>query len=91
MAGPDTDGDGMTDAWEELQGLDAGDASDAAFDHDGDGLTALQEFDGDTDPWNVDTDGDLCTDSGVPAPVESVREIDDSANVCRLLVFAPPG
>jgi hypothetical protein len=56
----DTDGDGMSDGWEYLSALDlngkakpaarrrpypnALDASDAATDHDGDGLTNLEEY-----------------------------------------------
>lgn len=40
----DGDGDGMPDAWERANGLDAGDAADGAKDRDGDGFTNLEEW-----------------------------------------------
>ncbi len=54
----DTDGDGMPDAWENLFGLDPGNAADASADYDGDGLTNLQEYQRGTDPFAADTDLD---------------------------------
>jgi Tol biopolymer transport system component len=42
-AGPDTDADGMGDAWETQYGLVATDAADGAVDPDHDGLTNAQE------------------------------------------------
>jgi len=50
QAGPDSDGDGMPDAWELLYGLNPYDPSDANQDADGDGLTNLQECLAGTDP-----------------------------------------
>jgi hypothetical protein len=55
---PDSDGDGMPDAWEALYGLDPHSAADAGQDIDGDGLTALQEFQFGGAPNMEDTDGD---------------------------------
>jgi hypothetical protein len=55
--GADTDGDGMPDDWEILNGL-APLTDDSAGDPDGDGLSNLQEFLHGTDPWRSDTDGD---------------------------------
>jgi len=52
--GLDTDNDGMADEWEVLNGLDSADAADAGSDADEDGLTALEEFEGDTDPNQSD-------------------------------------
>ena len=50
----DDDGDGITDVWEDQNGYDALDASDATLDDDGDGRDTLQEFTDDTDPSSYD-------------------------------------
>jgi hypothetical protein len=50
--GPDTDGDGIPDAWETARGLNPADNSDAALDSDGDGETNLEEYGADTDPFS---------------------------------------
>lgn len=49
----DSDGDGMTDAWEIEYGLDPDDPSDADEDSDGDGVSNLQEYLDGTDPTDV--------------------------------------
>jgi hypothetical protein len=46
----DVDGDGLPSAWEEAFGLEPHIAADAASDADGDGLTALQEFQQNSSP-----------------------------------------
>lgn len=46
----DSDGDGMPDWWENLHGLNPFYAGDALSDFDGDGWTALQEFQRGTNP-----------------------------------------
>jgi hypothetical protein len=53
----DRDGDGMPDAYEDANGLDA-DTDDHAGDLDIDGLTNLQEFERGTRANRADTDGD---------------------------------
>jgi len=70
-SGPDTpidfsadgDGDGMSDAFEDLYAfLDSSDPSDAALDEDSDGLTNLREFQEGTIPDDNDSDDDGLTD-----------------------------
>lgn len=58
----DTDGDGLPDTWEWRYGFIYDDASDAAGDLDGDGLSNLQESQAGTDPRLVDSDGDGVSD-----------------------------
>ncbi len=58
----DDDNDGMPNAWEEVMGLDAGNADDASVDLDGDGLTNLDEYLDGTNPNTPDTDGDRLDD-----------------------------
>ncbi|MBN1494320.1 S-layer homology domain-containing protein [Candidatus Peregrinibacteria bacterium] len=54
----DSDGDGMSDAYEYKYGFDALNPLDAALDSDGDSLSNLEEYRLKTDPLNKDTDGD---------------------------------
>lgn len=54
---PDTDGDGIPDAWEKWTHTDPYHA-DSGADPDADGLTNLEEFEAQTDPLCGDTDGD---------------------------------
>jgi pectate lyase len=49
-ADPDSDHDGMPDAWEKKHGLNPSDASDASLDKDGDGYTNVEEYLNGTDP-----------------------------------------
>ncbi len=51
----DSDGDGMSDYFENMWGLDPANASDASGDPDGDGLTNLEEYRCGTDPTTPDT------------------------------------
>lgn len=50
MASPDSDHDGMPDAWEKQHGLNPADIADAAKDVDGDGYTNIEEFLNGTNP-----------------------------------------
>lgn len=59
----DSDGDGLPDAWELLNGWNPYGAWDANYDHDGDGLTLLQEFYAGSNPWDADSDDDGLSDS----------------------------
>jgi len=58
----DADGDGLSDEYEQANGLNPNDPSDAGQDNDGDGLTNLNEFELGTNVNNADTDGDGLSD-----------------------------
>lgn len=58
----DLDGDGLPDDFETTNGLNPGDPVDAHEDQDGDGLTALEEYQIGTDINVADTDGDGISD-----------------------------
>ena len=59
---PDTDGDGMPDGWEMVNGLNPVVAADAAGDADCDGLTNLLEYQNGSDPNTPDSDSDGLND-----------------------------
>lgn len=58
----DSDNDGLPDDYELANGFDPNDPLDALEDHDGDGLSGVEEFQAGTDPRNADTDGDGLSD-----------------------------
>ena len=59
----DSDGDGMTDVFENAYNLNPGSAGDASQDPDGDNLTNLDEFKDRTNPKKADSDGDGLRDN----------------------------
>ena len=50
---PDTDADGLPDAWEAAHGLDTNNLEDATLDLDADGVTNLDEYRSGTNPTNA--------------------------------------
>jgi DNA-binding MarR family transcriptional regulator len=58
----DQDEDGMDDLWEQENGLNSSDPTDADLDPDEDDLTNLQEYHNRTDPRRNDTDRDGMSD-----------------------------
>ncbi|MFO8133320.1 MAG: hypothetical protein R6U10_05250 [Thermoplasmatota archaeon] len=75
-SGPDTDGDGMPDEWEEAHGLNPDNPGDRNEDPDGDGLYNYEEYRLGTDPQNPDTDGD-----GVPDGLDLIPLADAGIRV----------
>ena len=76
----DTDGDGLDNAFELLNGLDLLNAEDALYDADGDGLNNLAEFQLGTAVNNIDSDGDGLSDSfelGIGTSPLSIDTDDD--------------
>lgn len=78
MVDTDSDGDGLPDSWELLNGLDPNDPFDAMSDYDGDGRTALQEFLDGTDPLVADNAPPLTTPPAAPSNVQYDRKPDGS-------------
>jgi hypothetical protein len=68
---PDTDGDGLPDAWETAHGLSAADPADAALDLDGDGQSNLTEYRAGTSP----------TDATSHLKIETVTHANGAATV----------
>jgi chitinase len=74
-ADTDDDQDGMPDAWETMYGLDPLDAADADTDLDGDGISNLDEYAGDSNPSLVP--GNTAPDAPVlAAPVNGAMDVD---------------
>lgn len=68
LSQPDSDSDGMPDAWEIEHGLNRLSAGDATLDADGDGMSNLEEYLADTDPRDPASrfTGALVMTDGVP-------------------------
>jgi len=79
---PDSDGDGITDNWETLNGLDPNDFDDGTADPDADGRSNLDEFQDGTDP--NDFDG-----PGVPELLEPVEGQEVGTSTPDLVVSNP--
>lgn len=68
----DGDGDGMDDAWEDLNGLNSSDPTDGMSDADGDGVRNVGEYRTGSNPGMVDSDWDGLYDGGELGLVTSV-------------------
>jgi hypothetical protein len=78
-ANPDTDGDGMDDAWEAYYKLNPL-SDDSAEDNDADGFTNLQEYQKHSDPTVSDSDADGITDGNDNCPFTENAGQADSDN-----------
>ncbi len=84
-ADTDDDADGIPDTFENANGLNPL-VDDASEDPDGDGLTNLEEFEGDTDP-QIANESNACTDPDAVAPIAA----DSSLSFEKRVVIANPG
>jgi hypothetical protein len=95
----DGDLDGMADSWEDANGLDPDDPSDALHDADGDGLLNREEQDINTDPHSaaspafiyVDDDnaGDPAQDGSAAHPYSSIQTAIDAATPPAVVKVLP--
>ena len=84
---PDTDGDGISDNWEDLfEELDANIPGDAQNDDDGDGLNNRQEYENRTLPDDADTDDDGVSDGREVAAGTDPLDPDDTPALAEQLV-----
>ncbi|MEP7706789.1 FG-GAP-like repeat-containing protein, partial [Paraglaciecola sp. 25GB23A] len=72
----DTDGDGMTDYWEVVNGLNPYNPDDAQHDADGDGADNITEFLGGSDLTKTDSDEDGVLDSEDAFPLDKAEYLD---------------
>ena len=89
-AAVDSDGDGMSDAWEVAHGLDPADSSDAAIDPDDDGLSNAREFAVGTDPALADSDVDGDSDLFEITAGSDPRDASSTAGA-SVPALGPPG
>ena len=85
VAGPDSDGDGLSDATERARGTDPNVA-----DSDGDGSPDSQELRDGTDPSAVDSDGDGVLDGDDPVPMDSDADGDGLTDGEELALGSDP-
>jgi PKD repeat protein len=82
----DSDGDGIDDQWEDDNGLDKYDSSDAELDYDNDNLTNLKEYQYGTNPLDHDSDND-----GLPDGWEIANNLDPLDNGSTDIKNGPDG
>jgi len=82
----DADGDGMSDEFEDQNGLDRNDPTDADEDLDGDGRSNLEEFEQGTNPNDAELDTS-CTATSVNRTVR----VDENGNFALPNVPVQPG
>lgn len=86
----DTDGDGMTDLFEQTYALNPNSSADAALDSDGDRLTNLEEYEARTNPNLRDTDGDGTSDNEDFCPVDAQGTVEGTDGICEEDIRSSP-
>ena len=76
----DDDGDEMPDTWEEQNGFDSLDASDATQDRDNDGLLNVDEYRAGSNPDDTDSDKDRLADGADNCPADRNPNQEDEDN-----------
>ncbi len=79
----DTDGDGMTDVFEQTYGLNSNSSADAGSDIDGDGLTNLEEYERRANPLLTDTDNDGVDDAEDFCPADPGGSVEGTDGLCE--------
>lgn len=84
---PDSDADGLPNAYEIANGLNPNNAADAALDADSDGLKNCDEFVHGSNPQVADTDGDGVNDA---KEIQLGYSPTDAASRSPFVTFTPP-
>jgi len=86
----DSDGDGMSDVFEQTYGLDPASVSDAGQDLDGDSLSNVEEFQRRSNPLLADTDGDGVNDAEDFCPADPGGSVEGTDGLCESMLRSNP-
>ncbi len=92
IGSPDTDHDGMPDAWETAHGLNPNDPTDAFVDSDGDGYPNLYEYNHNTNPQSANSkpEADLVVDQS-SGTYQNIQNAIDAVTEDYQVIKVNPG